>query len=149
MAPTLAQSAVPEIRQAIDQVTAEKNKIPGCVFNVVNKVGKTIFEHASGKRGTDTEEPITLDSTFWIASCTKMISGIAAMQLCEQGELSLDDADKVEELCPELKGVRILKDVDGSGKPGLVDKKNRITMRMLLTHTGRCKPCGQSRLIEF
>ncbi|KAL8741907.1 MAG: hypothetical protein Q9184_008328, partial [Pyrenodesmia sp. 2 TL-2023] len=57
----------------------------------------------------------------------KMISGIAAMQLCEQGQLNLDDADKVEELCPELKSVRILKNVDESGKLELVDKKIRIT----------------------
>jgi CubicO group peptidase (beta-lactamase class C family) len=37
-----------------------------------------------------------LESEFWIASCTKMIGGIAAMQLVEQGKLGLDDADLVE-----------------------------------------------------
>lgn len=139
MASILKQSSVPDIRSAIDQVTAEKDKIPGCVFVVVNRDGKVLFEHASGKRGADTEEPMTLDSIFWIASCTKMICGIAAMQLCEQGELGLDDPDKVEEICPELKSVRILKKVDEHGKPELIDKKNRITMRMLLTHTGKFK----------
>ncbi|KAI4112447.1 MAG: hypothetical protein LQ345_006405 [Seirophora villosa] len=54
-----------------DEVTAVRDRIPGCVFVVVNKDGKTIFEHASGKRGADTEEAMTLDSTTWIASCTK------------------------------------------------------------------------------
>ncbi|KAL8678870.1 MAG: hypothetical protein Q9186_004805 [Xanthomendoza sp. 1 TL-2023] len=136
MAPTLKQSASAEIRNAIDKVTTDGNKVPGCVFCVVNQNGKTLFEHASGKRGAATQAPMTLDSIFWIASCTKMICGIAAMQLCEQGKISLDDADKVEEMCPELKKIRILKSVDECGKPELVDKENRITLRMLLTHTG-------------
>lgn len=133
----MKDSAIREFRSAIDHVTSDKDQLPGCVFVVVNKDGKTLFEHASGKRGANTEEPMTLDSIFWIASCTKMICGIAAMQLKEQGKLDLDDANQVEEVCPELKSVRILKDVDAHGKPEFVDKKNRITMRMLLTHTGR------------
>ncbi|KAL8985545.1 MAG: hypothetical protein Q9177_004404 [Variospora cf. flavescens] len=81
------------------------------------------------------EEPMKIDSIFWIASCTKMICGVAAMQLCEQGKLSLDDPDKVDEGGPELKTIRILRQVDEHGKPGLGDKTNRITMKMLLTHT--------------
>ncbi|KAL8953140.1 MAG: hypothetical protein Q9222_000961 [Ikaeria aurantiellina] len=135
MTPALKESASPEIRSAIDQVTADANAIPGCVVVVVNKDGKTLFEHASGKKGAGTQAAMTLDSIFWIASCTKMICGIAAMQLCEQGKLSLDNADKIEEVCPELKEIRILKRVGEDGKPEMVDKKNRITMRMLLTHT--------------
>lgn len=50
MASTLKQSAAAEIRSAIDNVTADGNKIPGYVFCVVNRDGKTLFEHASGKR---------------------------------------------------------------------------------------------------
>lgn len=79
---------------------------------------------------------MTLDSIFWIASCTKMIAGIAAMQLVEQGELKLDDADLAEKLAPELKRAKILKGFGEDGKPNLVEKKNRITLRMLLSHTG-------------
>ncbi|KAI4244355.1 MAG: hypothetical protein LQ352_006846 [Teloschistes flavicans] len=135
MAPTLKTSASSEIRKAIDDVTADTNKVPGCVLVVVNKDGKTLFEYASGRRGADTTAPMTLDSIFWIASCTKMITGIAVMQLVEQGKLSLDDADKIEDLCPELKTIRILKNVNEYGEPEFVGKKNRITMRMLLTHT--------------
>ncbi|KAL8641230.1 MAG: hypothetical protein Q9228_001947 [Teloschistes exilis] len=135
MAPTLKTSASSEIRKAIDDVTVDTNKIPGCVLVVVNKDGKTLFEHASGRKGADTQAPMTLDSIFWIASCTKMIAGIAVMQLIEQGKLSLDDADKIEDLCPELKTIRILKNVNERGEPEFVEKKNRITMRMLLTHT--------------
>ena len=137
MAKALSESTSANIRKTIDAVTADKNKIPGCVAVVVGKDGKIIFSHASGTKGVDTKEPMNLDTIFWIASCTKMIGGIAAMQLCEQGKLSLDDADMIEEVCPELKSIRILTNVDENGRAEYVDKKNRITLRMLLTHTGK------------
>ena len=76
---------------------------------------------------------MTLDNIFWIASCTKMITGVACMQLVEQGKLSLDDAAQTESLCPELKDLKVLQ-ADGK----LVAKKRGITLRMLLTHTGEC-----------
>lgn len=52
------------------------------------------------------------------------------MQLVEQGMLSLDDADQVERLCPELTDVQVLQS-DGT----LVPKRRGITLRMLLSHT--------------
>jgi CubicO group peptidase (beta-lactamase class C family) len=97
----------------------------------VGRDGKELFAHAAGKRGFGSEEPMTLDSIFWIASCTKMITGIACMQLVEQGKLSLDDAAQTEKLCPELKDLQVLQP-DGK----LVAKEGGITLRMLLTHTG-------------
>ncbi|CAF9928178.1 MAG: hypothetical protein HETSPECPRED_006765 [Heterodermia speciosa] len=135
MVKTLSEVASVSIREAIDKATADKNKIPGLVAIVVGKDGELMFSHASGTRGKETQEPMTLDSTFWMASCTKMIGGIAVMQLCEQGKLALDDPDLVESIAPELKSVRILKNVDQNGKAEYVEKKNRITLRMLLTHT--------------
>lgn len=103
--------------------------------HVVNRSGDEIFSHASGKRGHDTEEPMTMETVFWIASCTKMVTGIACMQLVEQGVLKLDDPDLVDKLCPEIKDVKILKGFE-KDKPILVEKNNRITLRMLLSHTG-------------
>lgn len=136
MAQTLSESTTASIRKAIDEATSDKSKIPGFVAAIVGRDGKTIFSHASGTKGCDSKEPMTLDTVFWIASCTKMIGGIAAMQLCEQGKLSLDDADLVEKVAPELKDVRIMKGLDENSKPEYVDKTKRITLRMLLTHTG-------------
>merc|ERR1711881_720360 len=52
------------------------------------------------------------------------------MQLVEQGQLSLDDAEQTETLCPELKDVKVLQS-DGT----LVAKNKSITLRMLLAHT--------------
>ena len=133
MVKTLSEATSASIREAIDKVTADKNKIPVLVAIVVGKDGKLVVSHASGTRGKENQEPMTLDSTSWIASCTKIIGGIGVMQLCEQGKLTLDDTDLVEKIAPELKSVRILKNVDG--KSEFTEKKNRMTLRMLLTHT--------------
>jgi len=132
---TLSEAGAKGIRQAIDTATSDPNtKIPGFVFVAVNKEGEQIFSHASGKRGANSDEPMTLDTIFWIASCTKMIAGIAAMQLVEQGKLSLDDPDQAENLAPELKRAKLVKSFN-DGKLELVEKKGRITLRQLLSHT--------------
>jgi len=65
-----------------------------------------------------------------------MIAGIACMQLVEKGLLALDDASSVEQLCPELRDVKVL---TSEGK--LVEKNRGITLRMLLTHTGKFIKC--------
>ena len=143
MAHSLSEAATAEIRKTMDSATSDRNKVPGVVLAVVGKDGKPIFTHASGTRGIENDEPLTMDSIFWIASCTKMIAAIACMQLVEQGKLALDDPDIVEKLAPELKDVKILKTVDKNGKAEFVDRKNRITLKMLLTHTGNftCNTC--------
>ncbi|EXJ79961.1 beta-lactamase [Capronia epimyces CBS 606.96] len=125
----VAPEAVPQLQSQIDALTSEPNGAPGVVFVAVNKNGEQVFSHASGKVGAGQDEAITIDHVFWIASCTKMITGVACMQLVEQGKLSLDDADQVEKLAPELKAVQVYE----NGK--LVPKKKRITLRMLLSHT--------------
>ncbi|EXJ62617.1 beta-lactamase [Cladophialophora yegresii CBS 114405] len=127
----VAASAVPNLKSQIDALTSDPTGAPGVVFAAVNKAGDIIFEHASGKVGAGKAEDMTTDHIFWIASCTKMITGIAAMQLVEQGKLSLDDVDVVEKLAPELKAVQVW---DPAAQK-LVPKKKGITLRMLLSHT--------------
>lgn len=128
----LSTEAVANLKTTFDSACGDENKgIPGLVAVAVGKDGKEIFAHASGKRGYGTNEPMTLDSIFWIASCTKMITGIACMQLVESGGLSLDDADQVATLCPEIQNLGVLQ---ANGK--IVPATRRITLRMLLSHTG-------------
>ena len=107
--------------------------LPGVSVAVVGRDGKQLFSHAAGKRGHGSSELMSVDSVFWIASCTKMITGIACMQLVEQGRLSLDDAGQIHRICPEFDDLRVLQE-DGT----LVEKNKGITLRMLLTHTCQC-----------
>ncbi len=72
----------------------------------------------------------------WIASFTKMVAGIAAMQLVEQGKISLDDEEQAGKIAPELVRVKVLKGFDENDKPIFGEKERGITLRMLLSHTG-------------
>lgn len=57
------------------------------------------------------------------------------MQLVEQKKLVLNDADQVGSICPELQNIRIPGGVDeSSGKAKFVEKKTKITLRMLLIY---------------
>ena len=129
---SLSPKVINQLKQTVNDACADPSSdIPGASVIVVDKNGHEVFAHAAGKRGVTSSEPMTLDNVFWIASCTKMIAGIACMQLVEQGKLHLDDGEEIEKLVPELKGLKVMQK-DGT----LVEKKRKITLRMLLTHTG-------------
>ncbi|KAK5448175.1 hypothetical protein LTS15_009200 [Exophiala xenobiotica] len=96
----LAPAAAASLKAHIDAAVSDPSGAPGVVVVAVNKLGEPIFEHAAGKIGLGKTDMISMDSVFWIASCTKMITGIACMQLVEQGKLALDDSDQVYKLAP-------------------------------------------------
>ncbi|OIW27644.1 beta-lactamase/transpeptidase-like protein [Coniochaeta ligniaria NRRL 30616] len=119
------------LRDIIDKACADqKHGIPGTTVVVVGKDGNELLAHSAGKRGAGSKDDMTLDNIFWMASCTKMLTGLACMQLVEQGVLALDDGEQTERLCPELKSLKVLGE-DGSFE----EKKRAITLRMLLSHT--------------
>lgn len=126
----LTEQVTSHLRGVVDKACEDPSGIPGTTVVVVDKNGEELFAHSAGKRGAASKEPMTLDNIFWIASCTKMLVGVACMQLVEQGVLKLDDGAQTQSLCPELKTFQVLQE-DGS----LVDKNKAITLRMLLTHT--------------
>ncbi|KAK2786598.1 hypothetical protein FQN52_007774 [Onygenales sp. PD_12] len=131
MSKQIPPPAASSIRQTLDAACVDQERgIPGVTFVVADSTGKQLFSHAAGKRGKGSNEPMTLDSVYWIASFTKMITAIACMQLVEQGKLALDDAELVEGVCPELKELKVVR------ADGKVEEKVRgITLRMLLSHT--------------
>jgi CubicO group peptidase (beta-lactamase class C family) len=126
-----ASSTTERLRHMVDGACADPNTgVPGATVVVVSKEGEELFAHASGRRGIVSAEKMSLDNVFWIASCTKLLTGIACMQLVEKRILGLDDGDQLEALCPELRDLEVLRP-DGS----LEAKRKTITLRMLLTHT--------------
>lgn len=126
-----SSSTITRLQGIVDGVCADqKTGIPGTTVVIVGKDGKELFAHSSGSRGVASKDPMLLENIFWIASCTKLLTGIACMQLVQQGILKLDDGEQLKRLCPELGDVKVLRP-DGS----LEEKKKAITLRMLLTHT--------------
>ena len=77
---------------------------------------------------------MTESTTFWIASCTKLLTTICALQAVEQGKLVLDD--DISTILPEWKDPDILTGWDeGSEQPKFRKATKKITLRQLLTHS--------------
>jgi methyl acetate hydrolase len=119
----------------IDQVLRQKadaKEIPGVVAIAAN--GKeVIYQGAFGKRDLGKDDAMTADSVFWIASMTKAVTTAGAMQLVEQGKLSLDEP--IGKLLPDLASPQVLEGFDAKGEPKLRAAKSPITLRKLMTHT--------------
>lgn len=121
---------IDRIRHALETTLAAAN-IPGAVAVVGNRAG-TIAEVAVGTKGPN-GPALAQDDLFQIASMTKAIASVAAMQLVEQGRLNLDDDIGV--LLPQLANPVVLEGFDEAGKPVTRPAAGPITLRQLLTHT--------------
>jgi CubicO group peptidase (beta-lactamase class C family) len=84
--------------------------------------------------------PMANDSIFRIYSMSKPITGVAMMQLYEQGKWKLDDP--ISKYAPELANLKALTwnadgtaIMNGDGTPALAALKKPATMRQLMSHT--------------
>jgi CubicO group peptidase (beta-lactamase class C family) len=85
---------------------------------------------------------------FWIASMTKAITAAAAMQLVEQGKLSLDEP--ISAVLPDLATAQVMEGFDANGAPKLRPARGAITLRHLLTHTaGFCYDTWNGDMVRF
>ena len=119
----------------IDEVLSgaiEQGDVPGVVAMAATRAGP-VYQGAFGKRKLPDGPPMTVDTVFWIASMTKAITSTAAMQLVEQGKLSLDGP--IADVLPELAAPQVLEGFDAAGKPKLRPARRPITLRHLITHT--------------
>jgi CubicO group peptidase (beta-lactamase class C family) len=88
---------------------------------------------AFGARGATSPTPMTPDTLFWIASFTKLVTSVVALQMIEEGSLSLDQP--VAGVVPDFADLPILEGFDGDGAPRLRRASDRPTVRHLFTHT--------------
>ena len=120
-----------DLQDALDQVLA-RQPVAGAVAMIGNREA-TLASAASGLADPATGKPMLLDGIFQIASMTKAVTSVAAMQLVERGLLSLDDP--IDPVLPELARPALLTGFDPDGKPILRPAGRAITLRHLLTHT--------------
>ena len=123
------------LKSNIDSVLSNgvhSGSVPGVIAAVANREG-VIYEGAFGERSLGSGSSMTNDTVCWIASMTKAITSVAALQCVERGLLKLDDPAK--NICPELGGVGVLTGFDANGKPVTRPPKRDITLRQLLTHS--------------
>ncbi len=105
--------------------------IPGAVAMVGNRAG-TLATAAVGRHAPD-GVALAADAQFQIASMTKAITSVAAMQLVEAGKLDLDAP--IGALLPDLADAKVLTGFADDGTPQLRAAARPITLRHLLTHT--------------
>ena len=124
-------SLTESVQGILDQGVADGDVV-GAVAKVISVDGE-ICSAAAGSRGADGGVPMSNDTVCWIASMTKAITGTAAMQLVERGELSLDGPGA--EVLPLLGDLEVLTGFDSDGNPVTRPRNGDITLRHLLTHT--------------
>ncbi len=110
----------------VDELVADAiaaKAAPGAIV-LVGRGEQTVYEKAYGSRATvPSQEPMTLDTVFDLASLTKVVATTTAvMTLVEQGRVRLNDA--------------VASFVPGFERYG----KGGITVRHLLTHVSGLRP---------
>jgi len=110
----------------------EAREVPGVVALAASDRG-TLYEGAFGVRDLDAGGAMALGTVFRIASMTKAITSIAAMQLVEAGKIGLDDP--VPDIDAALSRPQVLDGFDAAGQPKLRAAERPISLRHLLTHT--------------
>lgn len=75
--------------EAIIQREMKERRIPGLQIAVVQK-GKIVFSKSYGIANLQYSVPVTPKSIFQINSCTKAFTGVAIMQLVEEGKIDIE-----------------------------------------------------------
>ncbi|TQC41377.1 class A beta-lactamase-related serine hydrolase [Rhodococcus sp. WS4] len=101
------------------------------VVSLVWQAGEVIQADAYGFQDLASRTPMSRKSVFQIASQTKPIVSLVALQLMEEGKLTLDDA--ISRWIPELARLQVLVDPDGPVSESVAAPRD-ITVEDLLTH---------------
>jgi len=111
----------------------ESKKYPGAV-TLIAKNGKIIYESEVGWSDSTRTEPYRKDHLFRMASMTKPIVSVAAMQLVEAGKLKLDDP--VGKYIPSFMETEVLTDFNAIDTTWTSTTTEDIpTVHQLLTQT--------------
>ena len=105
----------------------KSSQIPAVVMGKIYKNGKMEF-YSNGPSRWDRNDTINEHNIFRIASMTKALGSVAALQLVERGKITLDEP--LDDYLPEMSSRKIINENNK-----IVDPKNSITLRHLLTHT--------------
>ncbi len=131
--PTANPESVGFTTEGLDALNAEfralvdQKKLAG-VTTLASRHGKVVHFDTYGAANAATGEPLKPDSIFRIASMTKPITGVAMMQLWEQGKWKL--SDPVSKFIPEFADLKV-KAANGT----LVPQNSPMTMAQLMSHS--------------
>ena len=117
---------------AVLETAVADGAVPGAVAVVVDGDGTRAIAAGGSTRSDGAGVPLQPDARFRMASMTKALASVAALQLVERGKLGLDD--EVGSILPAWNDLQVLDGWDGD-EPRLRAPKTKATIRHLLTHT--------------
>lgn len=120
-----------DVFSRILQEHVDSGEIAGASARITHK-GKDLFRGAAGYDDIEKNRPFALEGLMCIFSLTKMVIGVAALKLLEQGCFLLDDP--VYKYIPAYKDTTVLSYTEGI-KPTVRPTKNVVTIRHLFTMT--------------
>ena len=116
----------------------ERAVIDGVLPGVVGVAGDregTLYGAAFGRLSVEDDRPVQTDTPVLLASMTKALASVAALQLIEQGKLAFEQP--VADILPAFDQLPVLDGFDGD-EPRLRPQATQATIRHLLTHTSGC-----------
>jgi len=105
--------------------------VPGVVSVAATRDG-VVDESAAGTLSVDSDAAAGPDTMFRIASMTKAVTTVAALQLVEQGRLELDQP--VAAVVPAFAELQVLDGFDGD-EPRMRAPASQATIRQLMCHS--------------
>jgi len=114
------------LARLVDPTAPCNEALPGIALVIRAKDGSILYSHSGN-------ESFKTDTPSWLASCTKLVTPIALLQLVERGLITLDEP--VQRFLPECNLSHVLESFDEQGKPILRPVTALVTLRNLLDHT--------------
>jgi CubicO group peptidase (beta-lactamase class C family) len=110
----------------------QSGKLVGVSALVWEKGGEAYYR-AVGLADREAGRPMSRNTIVQIYSMTKPVTGVALMQLYEQGKFQLDDS--LARYLPEFANARVYAGTDSAGAPRFVPPARPITIRDITRHT--------------
>lgn len=124
----------------------DSGRVAGVSALIVER-DKEVYFGAFGKADIENAIPIDRNTVMRIYSMTKPVTGVALMQLYEQGAFQLDDP--LSKYAPEFADMKVFAGTDEQGKLILESPKRPITIRDLTRHTAGFTNGNQPELLEL
>ncbi|KPM45253.1 hypothetical protein AK830_g1262 [Neonectria ditissima] len=118
------------------QAAMDAGQINGAIFCATDAEGGFVYDKAVGERTllSGEKRPQRIDDVLFLASATKLITSIAALQCVEDGLLTLTGS--LSDVAPELGAKEVITGFSDDGETPLLTPPARpITLEMLLTHS--------------
>jgi len=155
----LAVSTPSSARDVGDELVIDRTRIDLALQDMVRsgrtvgasvliwKDGEEAYFVAEGLADREEFKPFERDTLVQIFSMTKPVTGVALMQLWEQGKFRLDDP--LAWYLPQFAEMYVLKGTDENGKPILEPATRHIAIRDIMRHTAGFTYGGEENFADM